>query len=212
MTKFARALPIVQFFFASIVFAQTQTSLHSSQIMITAAPARDSVTVQLTIPLDVKSDTLTAKLNGKDVSKHLTSASCVQATCQQATFTSADGLHESKNVLSVIANRKSGGLVSTLARFAGTSSPTAIRRASLSVSKSANATAGLPTLSSFLPPAIAVNTLTPGGYNGSAWFQIGSQNTYPSDPSSFFCSSIYTVVVLDRQTLEEKTAAPEGCR
>jgi hypothetical protein len=72
--------------------------------------------------------------------------------------------------------------------------------------------AALPTLSSFLPPAIAVNTLTPGGYkNGSPWIQIGSQNTYPADPASVSCANnIYLVVVLDRQTLQEKTAAPES--
>ena len=211
MSKFARGLTIVQFFFASIVFGQTQTSPHSSQIIIAATPARDSVTVQLTIPLDVKSDTLTAKLNGKDVSKNLAPANCKQATCEQAIFTSADGLHESKNVLSVVAKRKSGGLASTLARFVGTSAPTAIRRAAVSGSKSADASAALPTLSDFLPPALAFNTLTPGGRDdASAWFQIGSQNTYSTNNYMTSCQGfIYTVVVLDRQTLQERTAAPE---
>ena len=192
--------------------AQTQTATRPSQIVITTTPSSGAVTVQLTIPADVQLDTLSMKLNGNDLSRKFTTVSCPQGVCQQATFTSPDGLHDSKNAFSVIAKRNNGTFVSTRSRFVGTTATAAARVATVNPQAvHANALSGFPTLSSFLPPAIAFTTLKPGGYdNAHAWIQVGSQNTYPANPSSQPCSNIYTVIVLDRQTLEEKTTAPES--
>jgi hypothetical protein len=146
-------------------------------------PASDSVAVKLTIPSDVILKILSARLNGKDVSARLASARCPQTNCQQATLAVADGLHGIKNVFSVTAKRNDGSLLSARTRFVG-------------------ATAGA-------RAAIAFTTLKFGGYaSGSPWYRVGSQNTYAKDPP-YSGPGIYTVIVLDRQTLQEKTAAPE---
>jgi hypothetical protein len=106
-------------------------------------------------------------------------------------LTVADGLHGIKNVFSVMAKRTDGSLVSARTHFVGATAIAGPRAAIASPQAvHANAVSALPTLSGFLPPAIAFTTLKFGGYaNGSPWFQAGSQNTY------------------DRQTLQEKTAA-----
>ena len=191
---------------------QTHTATGPSQIVISTTPSSGAVTVQLTIPADVQLDTLSMKLNGNDLSRRFTTVSCPQGICQQATLTTPDGLHDSKNVFSVVAKHNNGTLVSARSRFVGTTATAAARIATVNPQAvHANALSGFPTLSSFLPPAIAFTTLKPGGYdNAHAWIEVGSQNTYPANPSSQPCSKIYTVIVLDRQTLEEKTTAPES--
>ena len=197
--------------FVGTVSAQVLPNAHASQFILITKPASGSVAVSLTIPSDVKLKTLSARLNGKDVSARLTTASCPQTNCQQATLTVDDGLHGIKNVFSVMAKRNDGSLVSARTRFAGATA-TATARAAIANPQAVHANAGvLPTLSDFLPPAIAFTTLKFGGYaSGSPWFQIGSQTTYPASPGTYSCSGIYTVIVLDRQTLQEKTAAPEN--
>jgi hypothetical protein len=216
MNNFKLKLAIAIFYLVQIkmVLGQTQPSAHPSQIVVATTPASGSVTVQLTIPADVQRDTLSANLNGNDISSQFAAVTCPQGNCEQATLAVADGLNDSKNVLSVIARRNDGSLVSRRTRFAGTvriasaragiASPQAIH---------ANAVSGLPTLSSFLPPAIAFNTVETGGYTvGKPWLQIGTQTTYPADTTSFTCQNPnrYTLIVLDRRTLVEKTAAPES--
>jgi hypothetical protein len=213
MRNFQLKLIVLHLLFVGIVSGQVRPNAHPSQITMVTTSASDSVTVNLTVPSDVHLNTLSVHLNGKDVSAKLTPAACAPANCQQATLTAGDGLHERKNVFWVIAKRNDGSLVSTRTRFVGMSAA-ARAKADIKSSEVAQTSdvAALPTLSSFLPPAIAVNTLTPGGYkNGSPWIEIGSQNTYPADPASVSCANnIYLVVVLDRQTLQEKTAAPES--
>ena len=195
---------------------QAQTKAHTaagpSQIVITTTPSSGAVTVQLTLPADVQPDTLSMKLNGNDLSRRFTTVNCPQGICQQAILTIPDGLRDSKNVFSVVAKHNNGTLVSARSRFVGTTATAAARLATVNPQTvHANALSGFPTPSSFLPPAIAFTTLNPGGYdNAHAWIQVGSQNTYPANPSSQPCSNIYTVIVLDRQTLEEKTVAPES--
>src|ERR1700744_5492982 len=112
-------LTVLIFLFVGMVSAQAPPNAHPSQFTLMTTLAGDSVTVALTIPSDVKLKTLSAHLNGKDVSARLTSASCPQTTCQQATLTVSDGLHGVKNVLSVMAKRNDGSLVSARTRFAG---------------------------------------------------------------------------------------------
>lgn len=154
--------------------AQTQTATRPSQMVVTTAPDNGSVTVQITVPADVQIDTLSAKLNGKDVSASLTPGTCPHGVCEQATFTAPDGLKDSKNVLSVVANRKDGSLVSVRTRFVGmNATATSNVHAAIAGARAvhANAVSALPTLNSFLPPAIAFTTLVPGGYNGSPWLK-----------------------------------------
>ena len=210
MRHFERSLTILLFLFVGTVSAQVRPNAHPSQIIMITAPARDSVAVNLTIPSDVDLKTLSAHLNGKDVSARLTSTTCRQANCQQATLTVADGLHGIKNVFSVMAKRNDGSLVSARTRFVG-ATVSARARAAVANPQAvhANADSALPTLSDFLPPRIAFMTLKFGGYaSGSPWYRVGSQNTRRTDPSYSY-PGIYTVIVLDRQTLQEKTAAPE---
>jgi hypothetical protein len=215
MNNFRLKLAIVVFLInTQIVFGQTQRAGHPSQIVVATTPASGSVTAQLTIPPDVERDTLSASLNGNDISSRFTAVTCPQGICEQATLTLPDGLNDSKNVLSVIAKRNDGSLVSTRTRFAGTTGLAHARAAIASPrALQANAVSDLPTLSSFLPPAIAFNTVETGGYTvGKPWLQIGSQATYPADTTSYTCQNPnrYTVIVLDRQTLVEKTSAPES--
>ena len=112
---------ILYFLFVGIASAQVRPNAHPSQITIVTTSASDSVMVNLTVPSDVHLNTLSAHLNGKDVTAKLTPASCAQANCQQAALTASDGLHERKNVFWVIAKRTDGSLVSTRTRFVGTS-------------------------------------------------------------------------------------------
>ena len=79
--------------FAGTVSAQVLANAHPSQFIMATAPASGSVAVTLTIPSDVKLKTLSDHLNCKDVIARLTSASCPQTNCQQATLTVSDGLH-----------------------------------------------------------------------------------------------------------------------
>ena len=204
-------LTIISSLFVGTVFAQALPNARPSQFTLMTTPASNSVSVNMTIPSDVKLKTLSVHLNGKDVSARLTPASCPQTTCQQATLTVSDGLHGVKNVLSVMAKRNDGSLVSARTRFAGTAATSSTRVAVASRQAVHANISALPTLSGFLPPAIAFTTLKFGGYtSGSPWFRIGSQTTYPANPATYSCSGIYTVIVLDRQTLQEKTAAPEN--
>jgi hypothetical protein len=211
MRHLQKKLAILLLLCVGTASGQVRPNAHPSQIIMSTAPARDSVGVRLTIPSDVNLTTVSAHLNGKDVSARLTSASCPQTNCQQVTLTAADGLHGIKNVLSVMAKRNDGSLVSVRTRFVGAAATLGARAAIASPQAAhANISASLPTLNDFLPPAIAFTTLKFGGYaGGSPWFRVGSQNTYPSSPT-YSCAGIYTVIVLDRQTLQEKTAAPEN--
>jgi hypothetical protein len=119
MRHFQLRLTILLLLIVGTVSGQVRPNAHPSQIIMVAAPASDSVAVNLTIPSDVNLKTLSARLNGKDVSAKLTSANCPQTNCQQATLTVADGLHGIKNVFSVMAKRTDGSLISARTRFVG---------------------------------------------------------------------------------------------
>ena len=199
---------------SQMIFGQTQPAARATQILATERPGGDgSAVVKLTIPADVQIDSLSASLNGKDVSQSFSHITCPEGICEEATLTTQDGLHGAKNALSVVARRNDGSLVSVRHRFDTqqiTARPAAVGAL---LNNRADAVGALPTLSSFLPPAIAFSTVESGGYTvNKPWIQIGSQNTYPSNPSSFQCQSpsVYSVIVLDRQTLVEKTDAPES--
>jgi hypothetical protein len=193
--------------------AQTKTSTSFAQVT-SRFTNEGSTQINVKMPANIQAETLSAMLNGKDVTSSFSSVECDGGVCVQANLKSAEGLQDGKNVLSVIAKKNDGALVSGRLRFAGTTRIASARAAIASPRAiQANATNGLPTLSSFLPPAVAFNTVGTGGYTvGKPWLQIGTQNTYPAETTSYTCQkpNLYTVIVLDRQTLAEQTSAPES--
>lgn len=203
--RFGLTLAVAQFFLfaAQMIFGQTQPVARQSQIIATTTSGDGSAILQLTVPADVALDSLTATLNCKDVTVRFTPSACTQGTCEKAVFAAPDGLHVNKNVLAVVAKRKDGTLISTRTRFAGSkASPVASNSADGLTVANANVASALPTLSAFLPLALAFNTLQDDGFTvGSPWIQIGSQLTFPY--ASFKCYN-YAVIVFDRQTLQER--------
>jgi hypothetical protein len=159
------------------------------------------------LPEGSQLQTLRVFLNGKDASERFSAANCPTGVCASGVVSAVDGLHAGKNVLYAAAKSESGKMISSRMRFAGDESRIVGRAASARRQMSANDVI-LPTASAFLPPTILLKTLTPGGWDGAdPWLQLGSQLKI-SGPAS--CSGIYSAIVLDRQTLEEKTDAPES--
>jgi hypothetical protein len=193
-----------------------QGSTPPQRLLIKAAPSSGSSaisgmkTLTLNMPSDTKTETLKIVLNGKDVTSRFNTTSCAAAVCETGTLSSADGLRAGKNVLYAVAKSGGGRAVSSRLRFSGDDTQTTNQSVTAMVRPAAQSPSAqqLPTASSFLPPTVAFNTL-PGGSIGASdpWFQLGTMIQYgiASD-----CSSLYGVVVLDRQTLVEKTAAPES--
>jgi hypothetical protein len=168
-----------------------------------------SKTFTLTMPAGTEAGTIKVVLNGKDVSERFSSTSCDNAVCATGTLSSSDGLSSAKNVLYAVAKSEGGRVVSSRLRFAGEAAPAGVRAiGSFRTDATQQSSSALPTASGFLPTAVSL-TASQGGYeNGKPWIHVGSQQTYPD--TTFTCSGIYTVIVLDRSTLTEKTAAPES--
>jgi Big-like domain-containing protein len=202
---------IVVFALPLALCAQSETPTDRPAIRISVvaeSTGSESRTIALKMPASLSSATVKAVLNGRDVSTLFDLSSCPAGTCRQATLRSADGLHPGKNVVFAIAEDADGKPVSSRLRFNVEQETTAshVHVLTSSRAKSAAVTASA---DAFIPPSVSFNTLTPGGYNhSSAWFQIGSQ-TYPAAPYPS-CSTGYLVVILNRQTLQEQTAAPES--
>ncbi|MEI9978496.1 MAG: Ig-like domain-containing protein [Edaphobacter sp.] len=122
-------------------------------------------------------------------------------------MTTTDGLRTGKNVLYAVATDTGTQVQTMKVRFEQSETPSLIRARAVTGSQSLLGTSdqSLPTNSNFLPPSVALTTLTPGGANGpNPWIQIGSLLPL----SSGNCGGIYTVIVLDRQTLAQKTDSP----
>ena len=182
------------------------------QIRTTAVSA-DSATVALSIP--GTPEKFSAHLNGKDVSSRFSAADCNGAACKTATLTHADGLRTEKDILTVDAGQ---GITGRL-RFNVNSSPSAPSASALPQLRSASSlgvTAKGQTLGAVyqtaLPPTVAFNTLQPGGWQqtSSPWISINGTNYPDTTPPGNCSGSIFLAIVLDRQTLVEKTAAPES--
>jgi hypothetical protein len=172
-------------------------------ITATSNGAAKSVIIQL--PVGTEPNTITAVLNGKSVSARFNETPCDGGTgvCLSAALSEADGMRAGKNVLYAVAKKPDGTLVSSRLRFAVSQDASKLSSARYSTKATALDTGGI-TATNFLPPSVALNTTTPGGWlPGSPWFQIGGQ-TYPMYGGDDNCSpQIYFVVVLDRQTLQE---------
>jgi hypothetical protein len=201
--------------------AQTLSSAVARQILVTSTMQdSESVHIKLQIPASTDRGSLKVHLNGHDVAGRFSGGGCNGGICEEATLTIADGFRPEKNVLTVDA----GGGTSTRYRFGGRSQSAgalnvngrntlsaAARILSPGGVKAQAASVGV--ADPFLPPTVAFNTNNPGGWDGSLndpWFSVGGQG-YPDKQPAGNCSSAqYTVVVLDRQSLEEKTNAPES--
>lgn len=218
MLRFAFAVWLTGLFMTSLAQSQTQSQVQSTttpmqvQIKVTNVNAQ-SVSVNIQVPGsagDVK-----IHLNGRDVSSRFSAADCNGATCETATLAEADGFRVAKNVLSVNAG---SGMTGRL-RFDGTTSSGSpstspqLKAMALTSPQAQSVSGGI--TSPFLPPTLTLKTLYNGGWNGQVdptnpWFIVGTQG-YPSvQPANCSGSPIYMAVVLDRQTLVEKTSAPES--
>jgi Bacterial Ig-like domain (group 3) len=194
---------------------RNQISPARNQIIVsnaaTAAGGKSSQqTVTLRLPAGTREDSVEVNLNGKSVSSRFQRSSCANALCMTAVLAKTDGLRESKNVLTATAKNEDGSASSARIHLLGNpQSATSSRLSSKASLRPQGLTASptLPTLNSFLPPSIAFGTLTPGGgQQGFAWLQIGSKQLLDTNA----CGSIYSVIVLDRQTLQAQTNAPEN--
>ncbi len=176
----------------------------------TTAVTSSSATISVSIPGTPQK--FSAHLNGKDVSSRFAAASCDGATCKTATLTQADGLSTIKDVLTVDAGQ---GVTGRL-RFGGLTTATTTSPSALPQLKAMTATPNAQsvgsTLATFLPPTVALTTLHPGGWDPpSPWISVNGVNYPDVAPGGATCQgSFYLAIVLDRQTLVEKTAAPES--
>jgi Bacterial Ig-like domain (group 3) len=189
----------------------------TNHLLISEAPSSDqsessgTKTLTFKLPLNTKTETVKVVLNGKVVTSRFHAASCSQALCQAGTLSSEDGLRPGKNVLYVVAKKEDGTAISSRLRFAGldtqTAKPSITGLTSFRSEQQPGSTQSLPTASSFLPPTISLSTVHEGGvFAGQPWLNLGTQTQLSAAAN---CTG-YTVTVLDRQTLVEKTSAPES--
>ena len=212
--------------------AQMSAAKTANRIGITATSTPGTTTVQLLLPANVDAKSLAVTLNGKDVSSRFSAASCAEGECMKGTLSASDG-YAAKNVLNARIHSQSSGMASGRARFAqvgATATASAAPAGSASISApmakalapsaaratvfaASTAVCDPTTMCPFwLPPSVSFNTLQPGGWDSSAgpWIQINGQG-FPTIAAPANCATAhYVVVVLDRQTLTEKTAAPES--
>jgi hypothetical protein len=199
----------------------TNTPAVPTDIAITAVAntSAGSSMIDLKMPKGVQVNTLKATLNGTDISERFRTVDCEPALCEEATLSVADGVRAGKNVLTVIAKSESGAFVSSRLRFEG-SSPTAplsllprLKSVNSQVSPRSAVSGGIE--SPFMPPTISLKTVAIGGWGGTfdannPWFRIGTTGYPSTTPTNCSGGSKYLAVVLDRQTLVEKTASPES--
>jgi hypothetical protein len=202
--------------------AQATTSpTVSTDIAITAVAntSAGSSTIDVKMLKGVQVNTLKATLNGTDISQMFRTVDCDPALCEEATLSVADGVRAGKNVLTAVAKGEGGAVVSSRLRFEG-SSPTAslsllpqLKSVNSQLSPRASVSGGIE--SPFMPPTISLKTAAIGGWGGtfdasSPWFRIGTTGYPSAAPSNCSGGAKYLAVVLDRQTLVEKTASPES--
>jgi hypothetical protein len=166
-------------------------------------------TLTLTLPSGTNTGTLKVVLNGKDVTSMFSETSCGSGVCEEGTLSSADGLRDTKNVMYAVAKKSDGTLTSSRLRFPGKEINTIQKPAIAAALLPEQASPQYPTASNFLPPTIALNVSSGGWQPGQPWVTLGTQQSYPG--SSYSCSGIYTVLVMDRQTLGQEQAPVAQC-
>lgn len=198
----------------SQISAAGQLGTQHSAMTITVAPASSLGARKIAIETPTSTDmsSLTISLNGKDVTSEFSPTACSGGKCATGTITSANGLRDGKNVLYAAAKGQESGVVSSRVRFDGVESSNVLGRQAVNahamLSASSNATQ-LPTGSNFLPSTIAFKTLGNGGVQGGQpWIQLGDQVQLLTASG---CASLYSVIVLDRQTLQQVTSSSPQC-
>ena len=177
------------------------------------AAESEGKTISLTFPAGTQVDTLRAVLNGKDVSSRFTATECATSgyVCATGSLSDADGVRAGKNVLFATVKKEDGTMASSRLRFAGSSSQSGnALRAAVSSTARPNAVAPSNGIGDtfFTPPAVAVKTLTPGGWNGNTpWIAVGNEQLPSANDTPCAFDTPYVVVVLDRQTLQEVSGA-----
>jgi len=201
--------------------AQTQSHGQSSNTPTQARINVTNVTTQgasVNIRIPGSASDIKVHLNGNDVSSRFSPTDCDEATCETAMLVEADGLRAAKNVLSVDAG---SGITGRL-RFDGSPSAAAsashsalpqLRSMALASPQAQSSYSGIS--SPFLPPTVTLKTGYNGGWNGKVdtsnpWLIVGTQGYPITEPANCGGSPIYIAEVLDRQTLTEKTSAPES--
>jgi hypothetical protein len=200
----------------------------SNRIDVTATSAPGIGTVQLQLPADADAKSLAVTLNGKDISSRFMTSDCADGECMQATVSAGDG-YAVKNVVNASVRKKTGGMASGRARFAARGAATSVVNATqesqataLSVTPTSATNATDTALGDvcdttamcppWLPPSVSFNTLSPGGWDpgqGGAWIEVNGQK-FPGTAPTKCLGAVYVVVVLNRQTLLEETAAPQS--
>ena len=187
---------------------------------ITAADVAPNGTSIVTVrmPQAAKQEALHVFLNGADVTGKFSASACSGMQCLKAPIGAVDGLRQGKNVFQAEGETQTGAKISARARFDGRSKTRIAAQmkhaqaAEFSV-QAESAAVGAAVAEPFLPPTVGIKTLNAGGYQfgQSPWIQVGSTSYPTSTPQG--CSSgseMWTVIVFDRQTLAEKTSAPES--
>jgi hypothetical protein len=202
----------------SLSTSNSNTSVSSVPLVQikTTSTTSDSVSISVSIPGTPQK--FSAHLNGKDVSSRFAAASCDGATCKTATLTQADGLSTIKDVLTVNAGQGVTGRLrfNTYVSSSAASGSALPQVRSMALPSTSAATPKAQPVgadySSALPPTVAVTTLHPGGWDPpNPWISVNGVNYPDVAPGGATCQgSFYLAIVLDRQTLVEKTAAPES--
>jgi hypothetical protein len=178
--------------------------------------------VTLRMPSNTQPTALHVRLNGADVTAKFSASTCSGGACMVGQVGAADGLRQGKNVFQAEAKVDGGVVLTGRTRFDGRSADmqknvkvqSVQLKAATGVASPAAAVAaveGSPVAEPFLAPTVGLKTLNDGGYKygQSPWLEIGGK-TYPTTTPSCTGAALYTAIVLDRQTLEEKTGGVEG--
>lgn len=189
--------------------AQNRTAISTSA---SAQGGETSREVSVRFPLETDRASMKIVLNGKDVRGRFREDSCTGAICLAAELAAQDGVASGRNVLYATAKGQDGTASSSRVHFFGadTRTESGVRRATAPLRTMAAAApltgSNLPTNSIFLPPSVLFQTIGNGGVaSGQPWFTLGSLQQVVNGN----CASVYSVIVLDRRTLQQKTGAPE---
>ncbi len=145
--------------------------------------ASSTASIQITAPAGVSLDNVHITLNGNDVRSRFSYVSC-KTECMTGVFSATNGAHVGQNALYAYVKTPDGRVLSARYPFDLTpqagATPAAVRsRAQIAPrSNLVGATnSGDGGGSSFLPPSVLFQTLTPGGWQGpgTPWIQVGTQ-------------------------------------
>jgi hypothetical protein len=211
--KFLFCALLAAFISMNSVFAMGQIAAQASpnQLSIIAAPdnAPNMASIQIAAPAGVSLSNVHITLNGDDVRSRFNYVSC-KTECMSGVFSAANGAHARQNALYAYVKTADGRVLSGRYPFDLTlqaGAIPAVGRSQARIASRSNLVSAADSGdggSSFLPPSVLFQTLTPGGWQGpgTPWIQIGTQ-MLPTTTTA--CGSTYLVIVLDRQSLQEKT-------